>query len=98
LVFAFETTGRGIINLCAALFARSDWQRCINLVVHVDLKQPVLDLLLFVFRNEILHWHVHIVRRRNVRDSELIIFRDGIIVRVFDDLIDVKISVEENRG
>jgi hypothetical protein len=61
------------------------------------LKQPVLDFFLLVFRNEILHGHVDIIWRGNVSDSKFIIFRDGIVVRVFDDFVDVEVSIEEDR-
>jgi hypothetical protein len=62
-------------------------------VVHADFKQPVFDLLFLILCDHVFHGHVDIVGRRDISDTELIVFGDVVVVGVFDNLIYVKVAV-----
>ena len=96
LVLALVTRNGRLKDLSWAFLTAAEGKGAVKLLIHADLQQPVLNFLLLSFRNEVLHGHVDVVRRRNVWDSEFIILRDIVVVGIIDDFVDVEVSIEQN--
>ena len=97
-IVALIASYRRVIDLSFAFLARSDRQSTVKFMIHVDIKKPVFDFLLFCFRNHVFHWHVDVVGRRNIRNSELVFFGDVVVVRVFNNFIDIEVSIQKHGG
>lgn len=95
-IMAFVAGYAGFKDLSSTFLAPSKGKRSINLLVHVDLQQPIFDFFFLSFRYEIFHGHVDIIRGRNIGNAEFIILRNIVIVRILNNLIDVKVSVEKD--
>lgn len=65
-------------------------------MVHADFEQPILNLFLFTFADHVLHGHIDVVGGWNIGKSKFIILGDIIIIRIINNITDVKVTVQQN--
>ena len=98
LGLALEAHKRCFIDFVAALLALSGWKLTSNVVFHVDLQNPVTDLVSILGREEVLLRQRDVVRRRNVGFLELRVVSDAVVVWVLDRIVEVDVAVQEDEG
>lgn len=64
--------------------------------VHVDLKDPIADLVTLLGRKQVLFREGDLVGRRNVSLFEISVFGDAVVLGIFNGVIQVNVAVEEN--
>ena len=83
--------------LVTALFTLARGKSLANVSVHIDLQNPVTDLVSLLRINEILFGQCDIIGRRNISVLELSVVRNAIVVWVLDGVVQVDVAVEENK-
>jgi len=88
----------GFIDVGVAVFARTHRQVLAHVAIHVDLEDPVADLVSFRFAHYILFRQDDVVGGRNVSALEFFVVGDWVGIGVFDCVVKIDVSVEENEG
>lgn len=98
-VFALRARERRLVNLIeVAELAGARRKHVSNVAVHVDLKDPVTDLVALGLRKQVLLGQRNLVGRRDVCAFELGVLRDHVGLGVDDSIPKVNVPVEEDEG
>ena len=81
-----------------AVFTATRGQVLADRAVHVDLENPVADLVSLGRRNQVLFGQRDVVGRRNIGSLKVSVVRDSIVLGVFDSVVQVDVAVEEDKG
>lgn len=64
--------------------------------IHVNLKDPIADLVTLLGRKQVLFREGDLVGRGNISIFEIGVVGDAIVLRIFNGVIQVNVAVEEN--
>jgi len=87
--------GRFVEALVLAEFTSAARESLLG-AVHVDLKDPIADLVTLLGRKQVLFREGDLVGRRNVSLFEISVFGDAVVLGIFNGVIQVNVAVEEN--
>lgn len=80
-----------------AVFTTSSGQAFFR-AIHVHFKDPIADFITLSGGQEIFLGESNLIRRRNISFFEVLVVRDSVVFGVFDGIIQIDVSVEEDVG
>lgn len=90
--------GSFVNSIVVALLAAAHGQLIANAAVHVDLQDPVTNLVTLVLAQEVLLGQHDVVRGWNVGVLKLRVVGDSVVVRVHNCVVKIDVPVKENVG
>lgn len=87
-----------LINISLAVFAWSHGQVLSHIAIHVDLEDPVTNLISFCFRHYVLFRQDDVIWWRDIGSIEVGVVSDRVGIGVFDSVVKINITIEKNEG
>lgn len=98
-VLALRTSESSLVELIpVAVLTDASGQEVANVAVHVDLEDPVTNLISLGLREQVLLGQWDLIRNWDVSVLELSVLRDHVGLRVNNSVPQVDVPVEEDEG
>lgn len=81
-----------------AVFTLAHWQLIANIAVHIDLEDPVANLVTLALTHQVLLWQDNVVWRWDVCALEVGIISDRVGIGVLNRIVQVDVSIVEDEG
>jgi hypothetical protein len=97
VVFALRAAeARFVKAIIVAVFAGAAGQVLANVTVHVDLENPVADLVTVILAHHVLFRKGNVVRKGNVSAFEVSVISNRVVFGVLNRVVKINVSVQED--